>query len=237
MIPKKIHYCWFGKAKMPMRERHCITSWKKYLQDYEFILWDEERFNVDSAAFTKEAYKAGKYAFVADYVRVYALCKEGGIYLDTDVEVIKPLDDLLDCSFLTGFETENIIQTGLIGAETTSSVIMQMFDYYRDRHFIINDKMDQTPNSVILAEIIKSLGFELNNQYQCRNGIFLYPAEYFCPINQATWEVRPTRNSYCIHYLSGSWLPVHDRINRRLKTIIGRVFGYGLIEKVRRLVQ
>lgn len=223
---------------MPTKECKCIESWKKKLPDYEIVRWDESKFDINSAIFVKEAYQARKFAFVADYVRVYALLHEGGIYLDTDIEIIKSLTPLLNCSFLTGFETFGVIQTGLIGSEAGHFLIKKMYDYYQERHFIIERELfDQTPNSVILANIIAEEGFVLNNTRQSKNNIDIYPSDYFCPINQATWEILTTSNTYCIHYLSGSWLPVKDRITRKLKFIIGNVFGFKIVAKIRKILR
>lgn len=236
MIPKKIHYCWFGGGSLPAKEQECIASWAKLLPDYEIVRWDESRFDIDSTAFTQEAYRAKKYAFVADYVRVFALKREGGIYLDTDVEVIRPLDDLLDCSFLSGFETDGVIQTGVIGSEPDSFMINKIYEYYEGRSFIkSNGEFDKTPNSAIIAQLMRNLGFQLRNQHEAKDRICLYPSEYFCPINQATWEIRVTDKTYCIHYLSGSWLPMKDRLSRKMKTLIGTLFGYKFVEKIRNI--
>lgn len=223
---------------MPPKECRCIESWKKKMPDYEIVRWDESNFDVNSLTFVKEAYQARKYAFVADYVRVYALFHEGGIYLDTDIEIVKSLTPLLGCSFLTGFETLGVIQTGVIGCEAGHFIIKKMYDYYQERHFKINNKsLDQTPNSVILANIIAKEGFVLNNTRQSKKNIEIYPSDYFCPINQATWEIMTTSNTYCIHYLSGSWLPVKDRMIRKIKAIMGNLFGFNIVAKIRKIAR
>lgn len=234
MIPKKIHYCWFGKGKIPNKELKCINSWRRLLPDFEIIRWDETNFDVNSVVFTKEAYQAKKYAFVADYVRIHALKNEGGIYLDTDVEVIRPFNDLLQCNFLSGFEIDGVIQTGVIGSAAGSDMINKIFEYYKGRVFLKeNGEYDQKPNSAIIADLMKEMNISLENKKHSFNGIMLYPSEYFCPINQATWEIVPTSNTYCIHYLSGSWLPFRDRCNRKLKSFIGKYFGFTLVEYLR----
>lgn len=238
MIPKKIHYCWFGGKPMPRKEQKCVESWKKKMPEYEIVRWDENNFDINSSFFTKEAYSVKKFAFVADYVRVYVLFHEGGIYLDTDVEIVKSLTPLLQCSFLTGFETEGVIQTGLIGCEAHNALIKKLFDYYQGRHFFLsNKKFDETPNSAILAILIGKEGFLLNNVFQKKKGIEIYPSDFFCPIDQATWEVHPTENTYCIHYLSGSWLPFKDRMTRKLKTWIGNMFSFKLVRIIRNCIR
>jgi len=236
MIPKKIHYCWFGNGKLPEKEQKCIESWRKMLPDYELVCWDENNFDINSTQFTKEAYLAKKYAFVADYVRIFVLKQEGGIYLDTDVEVIRSFDDLLQCAFFSGYETDGVIQTGVIGCEPNSSFISKIYEYYNNRAFIKPDgTFDQTPNSAIIANLMKKQGISMKNKRHSYQELELYPSDYFCPINQATWEIKVTNNTYCIHYLSGSWLSKKDRLSRQLKTIIGSVFGYKVVEQLRNL--
>lgn len=237
MIPKKIHYCWFGKGILPIREKRCIESWKKFMPDFEFILWDEIRFDVNSVPFTQEAYQVKKYAFVADYVRLFALSTEGGIYLDTDVEIIRPLYPLLEYDAFGGFETNLVIQTGVIGSIANGIFVSKMFEYYQNRHFLLLDgSFDQTPNSAVFSNLLRGEGLVLNNLQQSLAGIEIFPSDYFCPINQATWEIKVTENSYCIHYLSGSWLSKSERITRALKSLIGHVFGFKAVENIRNMV-
>ena len=239
MIPKIIHYCWFGGRPIPAKEQKCMKSWHRFLPDFEIVRWDESRFDINSTPFTKEAYAAGKYAFVADYVRLYALSTFGGVYMDTDIEIIKPIYDLLELEAFGGFETDDVIQTGIIGSTSNGTFVKNMFEYYKNRHFIQEDGCyDQTPNSAIFARLlIQEWGnLSLKNERISLPDIELYPSEYFCPIDQATWGITTTPNTYCIHYLSGSWLPVSAKITRKIKSIVGNIFGFETVRKIRNMI-
>ena len=147
MIEKKIHYIWFGSNPLPPLAKKCIESWKKFCPDYEIVEWNETNFDVNQNIYTKEAYENKKWAFVSDYVRLYALYHHGGIYMDTDVEVLKNLDDYLNHDAFSGFESSNAIPTGIIGAKKGNYHIKQLLNEYNDRHFILpNGEMDLTTN-------------------------------------------------------------------------------------------
>lgn len=237
MIPKKIHYCWFGSTQIPKFNQRCIDSWLEYMPDFEIILWNEDKFNVNSTSFTKEAYEAKKYAFVADYVRIYALLTEGGIYLDTDVEIIQPLDIFLNCDAFGGFETRDVLQTGVIGTVASGVFISKVYNYYYGRTFLLeNGQLDQTPNSKIITKLLLKDGLQLDNTHQKLSSIEVFPMEYFCPIDQGTREIVINDNTYAIHYLSGSWLPFKARFIRAFKSYIGGVFGFKLISIFRKLI-
>lgn len=204
------------------------------MPDFELVLWDESRFDVASTEYTKEAYRVKKYAFVSDYVRLYALLNEGGIYLDTDVEIVKPFDDFVKYDAFGSFETPNIVQTGVIGSISSGLLIKKMFNYYKDRNFILSDgSFNQTANTVILTNVLVENGLILNNLRQSLFLFEIFPSDFFCPINQATQEIVITDNTYTIHYLSGSWLRPIDRFTRKLKVIIGSTFGFVFVEKIR----
>jgi mannosyltransferase OCH1-like enzyme len=204
------------------------------MPDFELVLWNEASFDVHAVPFTKEAYESKKYAFVSDYVRLFALASQGGIYLDTDVEIIKPLDEFIKYQAFGSFETPSVVQTGVVGSVPNGTLINNMFSYYQDRKFISADGiMNQTPNSKILTDILLVEGLILNNMHQSLPSFELFPTEYFCPINQATQEIVVTKNTYCIHYLSGSWLSKKDRLSRALKVFLGTVFGYNIVNNFR----
>lgn len=136
MIPKKIHYCWFGKSEMPSREKRCVASWKKFMPDFELVLWNENNFDVNSTIFTRQAYDLKKFAFVSDYVRLYALLHEGGIYLDTDVEIVKPFHDFIKYNAFGSFETPNVIQTGVLASVPNGELINKIFKLYENKEFV-----------------------------------------------------------------------------------------------------
>ena len=180
MIPKKIHYCWFGRGEKPKLTEKCIESWKKYCPNYELIEWNEDNFDINSNQYVREAYENRKFAFVTDYVRLYVLNKFGGIYMDTDVEVIKPLDDFLKCKAFSSFENNNYIPTGIIAAEKGNKWIKTLLEDYDNLHFIKNNELDLTPNTVrITNTTIKKFGLLPISSYQeLDNGnVTIYPFE------------------------------------------------------------
>lgn len=221
MIPKIIHHCWFGHGAMPDLALKCIESWHKYMPDYEYKLWDENTFDVSSTPYTKEAYDARKFAFVTDYVRLYALYTEGGIYMDTDVEVLKPYDDLLSLSGFTGYEGSKYLPpvTGTMASEAGNEWVKEQLEAYEGAHFINADgSMDLTTNTVRIAEIMKRGGFIQDGNHKIYKGMHVFPVDYFCP-RQTTGEVLFTENTYCDHHFVGSWN------GKKNENWVSRVFG------------
>ena len=208
MIPKIIHYCWFGRGKMHELAVNCIESWKKFLPDYNLTLWNEDNFDINSVTYVKEAYDARKFAFVTDYVRLYALYNYGGIYMDTDVEVLKSLDDLLHLPAFSGYESNKYsnFPTGLMASAASGVWVREQLDYYKDVHFINGDgSLNLTTNTETISGIMKKNGFELNGKYQVyKNDMHCFPSEYFCPMT-STRLLKITENTYCIHHFAGSW--------------------------------
>lgn len=208
MIPKIIHYCWFGKGEMPELAQKCVESWHGLLPDWEFKLWNEDSFDVTSVNYTKEAYSAKKYAFVTDYVRLYALYTEGGVYMDTDVELLKPLDDLLHLGAFTGYEGSKYCPpvTGLMASVAGGEWVKEQLAYYsEDRHFILPDgSLDLTTNTVTISNIMKAGGFISDGKYQVYKDLHVFPVQFFCPL-QTTGELLITENTYCNHHFMGSW--------------------------------
>jgi mannosyltransferase OCH1-like enzyme len=223
MIPKIIHYCWFGKGEMPPLANECIASWKKFLPDYELMLWSEENFDVNSQPYTKEAYESRKFAFVTDYVRMYALYEHGGIYMDTDVEVLKSFDEFLALSAFSGFETEKDIPTGIIASAIGNPWVQTQLDYYKDRHFIKADgSLDTTTNVIIISEIMRKGGFQFNNTKQNYQGnITMFPKDYFCPKSYLTGKIELTENTFCIHHFAGSWHSPTLKLKKKIIQFIG----------------
>lgn len=209
MIPKVIHWCWFGRGKVPSLAKKCIKSWKKILPDYEIKLWNEDNFDIESNAYVSEAYHARKFAFVTDYVRLYALYHEGGIYMDSDVEVLKRIDRFLEFPAFTGYEDqkpESCI-TGIMGSERGGAWVKALLDEYEDRHFILPDgRMNTTTNVQYTAALMKSKGMRLDCTEEHVSGfISLFPREYFCPKAWNTGKFTFTDDTYTIHHFSGSW--------------------------------
>ena len=207
MIPKIIHYCWFGRGEMPKLAKICIASWKKFLPDYKLKLWNEDTFDINSVPYVKEAYENKKFAFVTDYVRLYAIYKEGGIYMDTDVEVLKPFDDLLHLPAFSGFESEALIPTGIMASAKNGEWAKEMLDYYSpNKHFIkLDGTFDTTTNVKIISKIMSENGFVLKNGYYVyKNYMHIFPKDYFSP-KENSGRITLTKNTYCIHHFSGSW--------------------------------
>ena len=207
MIPRIIHYCWFGRGSMPDLALKCIESWHRFMPDYEYRLWNEGSFDVNSVPYVKEAYDARKFAFVTDYVRLYALYTEGGIYMDTDVEVLKPYDDLLELSGFTGYEGSKYLPpvTGTMASEPGNAWVKEQLDSYQGAHFLLPDgSMDTTTNTVRITRIMKAGGFVPDGKKQVYKDMHIFPVEYFCP-RQTTGEVLITENTYCDHHFMGSW--------------------------------
>ena len=223
MIPKKIHYCWFGKGKMPELSLKWIESWRVNLPDYELKEWNENSFDINSNFYVKEAYESRKFAFVTDYVRLYALYTEGGIYMDTDVEVLKNLDSFLDLPAFSGFEDNMHIPTGIMAAEKGSIWAKWQLEYYSGRHFLLPDgTLDLTTNVDIIGGLMEEKGFILKNGlYNFQNIITIFPKDYFCPKSHTTGKIELTENTYTIHHFAGSWKSSSDRLKRRIVHLIG----------------
>lgn len=235
MIPKIIHYCWFGRGPMPELAEKCIASWHKFMPDYEYKLWNEDNFDVASVPYVKEAYDSRKFAFVTDYVRLYALFTEGGVYMDTDVEVLKPLDDLLELTAFTGYEGSKTKPpvTGIMASEAHGEWVKEQLDSYKDAHFIQQDgSLDTTTNTIRISRIMHGNGFVQNGQYQVYKDLHVFPTDYFCP-RQTTGEFLLTENTYCDHHFMGTW----DDNSRRgfLRMILGQKNMTRLIKLKRKL--
>lgn len=207
MIPKKIHYCWFGHGEMPDLALRCIESWHKYMPDYEYKLWNEDNFDIHCNSYVEEAYEAKKYAFVTDYVRLFALFSEGGVYMDTDVEVLKSFDDLLHLSGFIGFEGTRYspVGTGTIACMPHGEWVAEQMRAYQSIHFVLPDgSFDLLTNPFRITAIMKKNGFVQNGREQVYKDMHVFPVDYFCP-RQTTGEVFITENTYCDHHFMGSW--------------------------------
>ncbi|HFI0315167.1 TPA: glycosyltransferase family 32 protein [Streptococcus suis] len=244
MIPKKIHYCWFGGNPLPESVKKCKESWKKFCPDYEIIEWNESNYNVHKMPFISDAYTAKKYAFVSDYARLDIIYNEGGIYLDTDVELIRPLDALLSHSAFMGMELIGEVNTGLgFGAEKYHRFIGENRDVYLKETF-------NTSNLVTCVELTTNLlvtkGLEKNNSIQIIDGVTIYPMEYFCPYNMETRKTSLTENTYSIHHYDATWYGsgLKAIVRKKLlpikiyfKKILNTIFGEGSYQKVKEFLK
>lgn len=225
-IPKIIHYCWFGGNPIPEKIKNYIKSWEKYCPDYEIKEWNESNFDINSNTFIREAYEAKKWAFVTDYVRLYVLYNYGGIYMDTDVEVLRNLDVFLEKHAFSGFESNAAIPTGIMACEKYFKLYKEFLDYYNDKHFILsNGEFDMTTNVEIMTKICLSKGLTLNNKMQMLEGWTLYPNDFFSPKNHDTGKIKITDNTYTIHHFTGSWLNDDDKERKRYRDFFTRVCG------------
>lgn len=229
-IPKKIHYCWFGKGEMPKLAKKCIKSWKKYCPDYEIICWNEENFDLSQNRYMQEAYTSGKWAFVSDFARLKIIYDNGGIYLDTDVEIIKPIDDLLENHAFMGFDEKGIIATGLgFGAEKGDKIIEEFLKDYEDIPFILPDgSFDLTPCPDRNTATLKRLGMDTNIKNQVFMNTLFLDREYLCPMDYYTGKKEITKNTYSIHHYSASWT---SKVTKRT-TFIKRLIGLKLYNKL-----
>lgn len=217
-IPKIIHYCWFGGNPLPELALKCIESWKRFCPDYEIIEWNENNFNLEINSYVKEAYAAQKWAFVSDVARLYALVNYGGIYMDTDVEVIKPLDELLKYEAVSGFESDTQIPTGLMACEKKHHMFDELLHDYEGNHFKRKDgSLDLTTNVTRITNTCLKYGLKQNNQFQCVNGFTLLPKDYLCPKDHETKKITITENTYTIHHFDGSWHSQEDLYYEELK--------------------
>lgn len=240
MIPKKIHYCWFGRNPLPESALKCIASWQKHLPDYEIIEWNEDNFNVNSIPYTRQAYNAKKYAFVSDYARFKILYEQGGLYFDTDVEIIKPMDDIINQGAFMGIEkslatTKGIgtigVNAGLgLGAEAGLPIFKSILDFYNGRQFIGETETVVT----IVTQILMLHGLKNENEMQLVEGVRIYPDEYFCPMDSTTGLLSITPSTVSIHHYSCSWID-HNSLGFRLyqlKKKLIKIFGANLIMKI-----
>lgn len=238
-IPKVIHYVWFGRGQKSPLIKHCIKSWRKIMPDYQIVEWNEDNFDVQSNTYCCQAYEKGKYAFAADYARLWILYHHGGIYMDTDTASFKRLDNFLHHRCFTCFESDKVIALGTVGAVKGDPLIKYLLEYYDDREFLDPSQpggIDWTPNTNALSERLLPKGLVLNNQYQEVEGLAVYPSIYFCEDGEGP-------EKYATHYFTATWLPEEiQRKNARhramaaIKKRIRKLLGNGIYDKLKSIL-
>lgn len=231
MIPKIIHFCWLSEEAYPEKIEKCIRSWNEVMPEYKIVLWNRSKINLGITKWTLQAYKSRKYAFASDFIRFYALYHYGGIYLDSDVEVIKSFDDLLDRQFFFGYEYTGVPEAAVVGAEKGLLWCKKCMDWYYQHEFINHDNS----MNMIIAPLVMKWGFETTYNYELidREKIqkigqgVIFPNEYFSPKNIYTGEIETTKNTYTIHHFNSAWLKKGRivRIKRNLHIGIIKVIG------------
>lgn len=240
-IPKRIHYCWIGGSEKPESVVRCIESWKKYAPQYEIIEWNEHNFDFSQCnKYVKEAIENKKWAFVTDYMRLKILYEEGGIYFDTDVELVKNIDEFLKNPSFMCMESMNTICTACIGAIKNQLWIKEIIELYDERSFIkSNGELDLTPNSMYIYEFLKGK-YNLKNlncieRLECN--LVVYPSEYFSPKNYSTMKMKITENTYAIHHYGGMWKSSKDKFKDYILAFITRLIGEKNRAKIKKIIK
>lgn len=217
---KKIHYCWFGGNPLPESAKKCINSWKKYCPGFEIVEWNEKNFDVNVCAYTREAYQAKKWAFVSDYARFKILYLEGGLYFDTDVEMIKPIDDIISKGAFMGCEAFDIAPGLGLYAPPQLSIYKEFLEHYEQQHFIRKDGLyDLKTVGSRVTKILCQYGYDIDriNETQTIRELKIYPSDFFCPIDYSTRNLCITKNTRTIHHYDGSWYNERERYWSELK--------------------
>ena len=249
MIPKIIHYCWFGGNPLPESAQRCIESWRKFLPDYEIKEWNEDNFDVNIIPYTAEAYQAKKYAFVSDYARFWILYKYGGLYFDTDVEVIKNMDDIIARGPFMGIETpakQGVsipkvapglglgVNPGLgLGVNPGLGLYKKLLDYYDTLHFLDeNGKPKETTIVEHTTKLLLENGLLPINDLQEVAGVWIYPVDYFNPFNDLTGKLEKTKNTRSIHWYSKTWMSKRQTRRNKITRVLHRWFGTDFIHNI-----
>lgn len=244
MIPKKIHYCWFGRNSLPESAKKCIESWRKFFPDYKIIEWNEDNYDVYKIPYIKQAYEVRKYAFVSDYARFDILYHEGGVYFDTDVEVIKSFDDILENGAFMGCEIDGDegrnqraeINPGLgIAVAPGLGIYKEILDYYSTQKFLNEDGTLCTETVVTkITNLLTEHGLKNIKGIQHVAGITIYPKEFFNPLNNNTGKLDKTEHTHSIHWYSMTWMSPMQKLRSKITRPLHRLLGEGFFHKNRK---
>lgn len=239
MIPKIIHYCWFGKGELPEKAKKCIASWKRFCPDYELIRWDEDNYEIPEIPFLKKAYADRKWSFVADYVRLDVVHRMGGIYFDTDVELLKPIENLLSYQAYFGFEGATTVNTGLgFGAEEHCDILKEMMQCYRQLlPCQTHEEYIQHTCPIVQTPILEKRGLLLNGESQKLGEVMVLSAEYMNPRDFMTGKLKKTENTISIHWYDASWQSLADQKVLELRHKLTPFFGVKNAWRIAVLIQ
>ena len=232
MIPKKIHYCWFGGNEKPEKAKKCIESWRKYCPDYEIIEWNEANFDVNQNGYTRMCIEEKKYAFLSDYARLVIIEEHGGVYFDTEVEVLRSIDDLLNHEAFFGFENDEYINTGVgfgaVAHHKSVGTLKKAYDSY------LSGTKGTVTCPTLNTEALASAGLVKNGKHQNVLGAEIYPVEYFNPYDDTTGRMRKTKNTYSVHWYAKSWLDRKAIMRSKITKPFHRIFGVDCFEWLKR---
>lgn len=237
MIPKTIHYCWFGRGELTQLAKKCIASWRQFFPDYEIKEWNEDNFDVNCIPYTADAYKAGKYAFVSDYARFWVLYYFGGVYFDTDVEVIRPMDDVLENGPFMGFEMLSVrpaVNPGLgLATEPGLSLYKAILERFEKMSFLTeNGSLNPYTMIPMVTDLLKERGLTGNGMIEQVSGVSIYPPDWFNPFDDSTGRLRKTENTRTIHWFAKSWMPAEPAWKTKTKRLLRRLFGTERLTKL-----
>ena len=226
MIPKVFHYCWFGGRQIPRRLQKCIDSWTRCMPDARVVKWDESNYDVNSIPYVAAAYRANKWAFVSDYARLDIVFREGGIYFDTDVELLKPLDPLLDDRAFCARENREQVNSGLvIAAEAGNEVIRALRDAYLSYSF------PSAPCTVLQTELLRGMGMVASDAIQRIDGLTIYPQEYFNAKDDFGIS-HPTSKTFAVHHAEASWMPLGWRLMKTARHVCENLMGDRMLARI-----
>ena len=237
MIPKKIHYCWFGGNPKPDSVQKCINSWKRFCPDYEIIEWNESNFDIHCMPFVEQAIEAKKYAFASDVARLMVVYENGGLYFDTDVEVVRNFDALLENQAFLGFESNEYVNSGLgFGSEAGIDFFREHIDAYRDKVFINEDgSFNMIACPYVATELLVEKGFVQNGQEQLVDNVRIFPTDYFNPFDSITGKLNKTNNTYSINWYDASWSDI-SKSKLKFNRFIRRILGVNSLNNVKKIL-
>jgi len=232
MIPKKIHYCWFGRNPKPKLAEKCIASWKRFCPDYEIIEWNEDNFDINMNGYTRMCYEQKKYAFLSDYVRLVVVAKHGGVYFDTDVELIKSIDSLMENDAFYCFETSEYVASGLgFGSVAEGETIRAMLAEY---DFLLSGTEGTRGCPRLNTAALEKMGLKKNGSLQKIADAVVLSSDYMNPFDTATGVIHKTDNTVSVHWYSAAWLSPWRRLRSRIMRPIHRIFGVDVFKRSRK---